>query len=75
MTQREHEDYSEWRLIHAGLGSAFQIVVVKEGFQNKDFQTRQGAMISVIDPEVLGELRKEASTIWNIILYRHVAVL
>ena len=60
----ENEEYSEWRLLHSrGLrGSTFDTVVVNEGFQNKDFQTNQG-VFSVIDPEILGKLRKEASTI------------
>ena len=62
----EIKEYSEWRLLHStGLrGSTFETVVVNEGFQNKDFQTSQG-VFSVIDPEILGKLRKEASTIRN----------
>ena len=61
----KRERFSEWRMSHVGLGSAFQFVSVNKGFQNRDFQTIQGN-VSVIDPEVLGKLRKEASTIWNI---------
>ena len=60
----EGADYSEWRLFPtAGLGSSFETVVVKHGFQSRDFQTRQGGAISVIDPEILGKLRQEASAI------------
>ena len=62
--EANNENYSEWRLLYAGLGSSFETVVVKEGFHNKDFQTRQGA-VSVIDPEILGKLRKEASAFLN----------
>ena len=68
------EDYSEWRLWHAGgLRSSFQNVVMNEGFQNRDFQTREGA-ISVIDPEILGKLRKEASDVRNNMLRCQLAV-
>ena len=59
----KHKDYSEWRLCGLG-GSSFHHVVVNEGFHSRDFQTRQGA-VSVIDPEVLGKLCKEALTIMN----------
>ena len=69
----KHEDYSEWRMFHAGLGSTFQIVVVTEGYHNRDFQTTQGA-VSVIDPEVLGKLRKEASAISNNMMRSLLAV-
>ena len=70
----KHEDYSEWRLFHVGLGSAFQFVTVNDGFQNRDFQTIQGDE-SVIDAEVLGKLRKEASIIWNNMIRCHLACL
>ena len=72
----ENEEYSEWRLLHSrGLrGSSFETVVVNEGFQNKDFQTNQG-VFSVIDPEILGKLRKEASTIRNETVTRDVMSL
>ena len=70
----KHEEYSEWRMFHVGLGSSFQLVTVNEGFQSRDFQTIQGGA-SVIDAEVLGKLRKEASTIWNNMLRYHLACL
>ena len=64
----ENEEYSEWRLFVTsvrGVGYSFQNVVVNEGFQNRDFQTKQGTVSSVIDPELLGKIRKEAADIWN----------
>ena len=62
--EEKHEDHSEWKLFHYGLGSAFQNVVVNEGFQIRDFQSSQAA-VSLIDPETLGRLRREASVIQN----------
>lgn len=72
----ENEEYSEWRLLHSrGLrGSSFETVVVNEGFQNKDFQTNQG-VFSVIDPEILGNLRKEATTIRNTMGEMYIVIL
>ena len=61
---RKAEEYSEWRLLHGGLGWAFEIVDVNEDFHIRDFQSSQGA-VSVIDPDTLGRLRKEASVILN----------
>ena len=72
--RRRMESYSEWRLIDAGDIVAFENVVVSKGFQNRDFQTRQQAA-SVIDPEILGTLRKEASAISNHSMRCHLAVL
>ena len=61
---RKAEEYSEWRLLHGGLGWAFDIVAVNEDFHIRDFQSSQGA-VSVIDPDTLGRIRKEASVILN----------
>jgi hypothetical protein len=76
----DDESYSEWRLVHGGglLGSSFQHVTVKEGYHNSDFQrTRppaEDASLSVIDPEILGQLRTEASTLLNSMIRYHLAV-
>ena len=63
---RTSKDYSEWRLFPRGIRSRYHYVTVNEGFQNKDFQTRgtRGGG-SIIDPEILGKLRYEASAIDN----------
>jgi len=60
----ENKDYSEWRLFNRGFRSCYDYVTVNEGFQNRDFQTSQGA-VSVIDAELLGRLRHEALVIDN----------
>jgi len=70
----KNDHYSEWRLLYADFGGSFQNVTVNKGFQNRDFQTTQGG-VSVIDPEMLGKLLKEASTIWkNLVLRSQLAV-
>jgi hypothetical protein len=70
------EEYSEWRLLHStGLrGASFETVVVNEGFQNKDFQTSEG-VFSVIDPEILGKLRKQASALRNLMREGYIAIV
>ena len=53
----------------------FETVVVNEGYQGRDFQASPGgAAASVIDPEILGKLRKEATTLRNRILRYQLAV-
>jgi hypothetical protein len=59
----EFENYSEWRLFPRGIPSRYHYVTVNEGFRNRDFQTSQGG--SVIDPEILGKLCYEGSSISN----------
>jgi hypothetical protein len=70
------EEYSEWRLLHStGLrGASFDTVVVNEGFQKKDFQTSEG-VFSVIDPEILGKLRKRASALRIAMREGYIAIL
>ena len=72
----ENKEYSEWRLLYSrGVrGCSFETVVVNEGFQNKDFQTSQG-VFSVIDPEILGKLRKEATAIRNTLGKMYIVIL
>jgi hypothetical protein len=73
----KNEDYSEWRLFvttEIDVGCSFQNVVVNEGFQNRDFQTEQGP-VSVIDPEILRKIRKEAADILNMKMHLKHAVV
>ena len=72
----ESEDYSLCVLFAkwvSGAGYSFEHVFVNEGFQNRDFQTKQGTVCSsVIDPELLGKIRKEAADIYNMDGKRHL---
>ena len=64
---RANEEYSEWRLFPNGGRSQYEYVTVNEGFQNRDFQTRQqgGGTVSVIDPAVFGRFYDNALIIDN----------
>jgi hypothetical protein len=59
-----NQSYSEWMIFVTGCDSTSPIVSVNAGFQIRDFQTGEGA-VSVIDPEMLGKMYKEASAILN----------